>query len=68
MDIVGVILLWRFGLPPDVNRHGARFVFPASASNSAEAVKAKIYDFFAKVALLLIVLGFVFQFIGSLNA
>jgi hypothetical protein len=61
LDIVGVILLWRFGLPPDVNRHGASFVFPASAANSAEAIKAKIYDLYGKNSIVAYCSGLYFS-------
>lgn len=64
LDIIGVLMLFKFGLPEDVRRDGAYFL--AIGKQNKEAEKAKRYDCFAKVALMLIVVGFILQFIHSL--
>ena len=65
MDIVGVLLLWRFGLPPNVSRGGTSYLI-LEQSDEAEARKAKVYDHVAHVAITLIVLGFILQLIATL--
>ena len=63
LDIAGVILLFRFGLPPDVRRNGANY-FTWGADES-EARKAKQYDKISWSALGLILLGFLLQFVST---
>lgn len=66
LDIIGVILLWKFGLPEDVSRTGqSRLV--TIQSKQEEVNKAKLYDFLSKLALFLLILGFGFQIAGSLK-
>lgn len=64
LDIIGVGLLWRFGLPPEVRRGGKIFM-EFEQEDEAEAKKARIYDFVSHTAIALIVLGFVLQAIGT---
>ena len=63
LDIVGVVLLFRFGLPPDVSRTGA--VGWTLGTDEAEALKARRYDCWSWTALALIVTGFVLQIIAA---
>lgn len=65
MDIIGVLLLWRFGLPPDVRRHGHSFLLVEKA-DEAEKQKARNYDKISIIAVLLIVIGFAFQAVAVL--
>lgn len=63
LDIFGVVLLFRFGLPPDVSRDGAvRLVLGA---DEREAWKAKRYERLSWAALGLIVTGFALQIVGT---
>ena len=64
LDIIGVILLFKFGLPENLSREGydvMRFV----GINEDEKRKAKLYDRWAKVALMLLVFGFALQLISK---
>jgi len=55
-DIIGAILLWRFGLPEQINRAGtSRLLLPGV--DKAEIQKAKWYDHMAKWGLSLLILG-----------
>jgi hypothetical protein len=67
LDIVGVILIWFFGLPPELNRSG-RDTFVSLKINESEKRKAKIYDFISATALLLLILGFALQIVYSLQS
>ena len=64
LDIVGVVLLWRFGLPPDVRRGGVGFLM-LQKTDEREAKRAAMYDRLSHVALALIVIGFVAQAVGT---
>lgn len=65
MDIIGVILLWRFGLPLEVRRDG-HGTYLRPKADPAEIAKGKRYDLIAKVAIALIVIGFGLQLWGTL--
>ena len=63
LDIVGVILLFRFGLPPNVRRSGAIHV--TFDVDEDEVRKAKHYDRISWSALIFIVLGFLLQIVST---
>ena len=63
LDIFGVVLLFRFGLPPDVSRDGT--VRLALGTDEREARKGKLYERLSWTALGLIVTGFVLQIVGT---
>lgn len=69
LDIVGVSLLFKFGLPAEVKRDGSSGIhFWAIVDENAkesEQAKAKRYDQISYVALSLIVFGFVLQIISN---
>ena len=63
LDIVGVILLFLFGLPPKVSRGGG---VPMEWSGTPEdSRKAKRYEMISWGALAVIVLGFVLQIVST---
>lgn len=64
LDIVGVVLLFRFGLPPDVRRSGASFLV-LEDTDGDEARKAHRYDKISWSALGIIVLGFILQIVST---
>ena len=64
LDIIGVILLWKFGLPESINRQGHSYIC-WDGVDTEEINKAAKYDKLAKLALTLIILGFVLQFISD---
>ncbi len=59
LDIVGVVLLFRFGLPPGVTRTGAGYL--TWGVDEGEVRKSKLYDRMSWVALALLILGFGLQ-------
>lgn len=65
LDIIGVLLLWRFGLPPDVRRSGHSYLV-LEGEDENEKKKAKLYDKISHAAILLIVIGFALQAVGAL--
>ena len=64
LDIIGVILLFRFGLPQDVRRGGESFLL-IEGVDQREAAKAKWYDRISYVALALIISGFGLQIFSN---
>lgn len=63
-DIIGVLLLWKFGLPESINRSGEITMCFGGTDENAIAKAAK-YDKYAKVALVFIIGGFTLQFISN---
>ena len=63
IDIIGVAILWRYGLPEPLSREGAVYII-AEQSDKTEKLKAARYDFLSKIGLTLILCGFLFQ-LGS---
>ena len=64
LDIAGVILLFRFGLPPAVDRSGAVHLI-AEEADEAEVAKGRRYDFWGRVGLVLILVGFLLQLVSN---
>jgi hypothetical protein len=64
MDVVGVLLLFKFGLPEDVRRKGQSYLL-LEETDQNEIAKAECYDFWARIALGLVVLGFVAQLVSN---
>lgn len=60
-DIIGVLILAKFGLPPKVNREGT-FAILTEKTDNVEIKKGKKYEKLSLLALGLIILGFVLQF------
>ncbi len=59
-DIVGTVLVWRFGLPQPLDRSGAIHLILEQA-DEAERAKAARYDRFAGVGIGLLLIGFSLQ-------
>ncbi len=58
-DIIGVIILFFFGLPPDISKTGS--IGLCVGTDEKEKGKAKKYNQVSGFALILIVVGFVLQ-------
>lgn len=63
-DILGAVLIWRFGLPEQVSRHGGVLLLTEQA-DPVEIRKADRYDLLSRTGLGLLVAGFALQFIGN---
>jgi hypothetical protein len=64
-DLIGGLLLWRYGLPESLHRDGvvAAVIYEI---NQDEKDKIKRYDFWAKIGILFLILGFLLQLAGSI--
>lgn len=66
-DIVGAVLIWRFGLPPEVSRSGASYlvVNPDDSVMAATKKMAARYDFLGRLGLALLIFGFFIQIVSN---
>ena len=64
LDIVGVIILFKFGLPADIRRGGITQVITEQIDQE-EADKAARYDRWSSVGLITLIVGFLVQGAGS---
>ena len=63
-DIIGVLMLFKYGLPSELSKEGT--VFMAFQKNDeGEKRKWKKYHFWSKVGLLSILIGFLFQIVSN---
>ncbi len=63
-DITGAILLFKFGLPENISKKGHINLILEQIDEN-EKRKAKKYDLWGKIGLILIIIGFVFQLLSS---
>ncbi|MDO9069073.1 MAG: hypothetical protein Q7W05_11530 [Deltaproteobacteria bacterium] len=63
-DAVGVLLIWKYGLPEAISRTGAVHLI-LEQTDDAEIVKAKKFDRWARVGIALLVLGFILQLVSN---
>jgi hypothetical protein len=64
IDILGAILIFKFGLPEHVDRDGHNYLI-LEQCDEEEKQKAKKYDFWGNKGLVLLIIGFVFQVISN---
>jgi len=64
LDIIGVVLLFKYGLPEEVSRKGTGALL-LEGNDPSEIAKAKSYDRTAQTALALLVTGFALQIISN---
>ncbi len=60
LDICGVVLLFKYGLPADISRTGATYII-TEQRDEAEVERARKYDRLGHLGLALLIGGFVFQ-------
>ena len=65
LDIVGALLIWKYGLPESINRKGMGFLVLESVDDE-QILKAKRYDRLSKIGLSLLILGFSLQLLSNL--
>ena len=63
-DIIGVVMLFKYGLPEEVSRSGAGFL-QLEEDDKDEVAKAARYDTLSRVALGLLVAGFLLQIVSN---
>lgn len=64
LDIVGVMLIWRFGLPEPILRSGAKYLITGMIDEK-EKEKAEHFHTLSKVGLGLVIIGFVLQLVSN---
>lgn len=64
LDIVGVVMLFKYGLPADVSKDGT-VGLALQGTNHDEIKKWKKYNFWSRVALALLIIGFLLQIISN---
>ncbi|MEZ4968762.1 MAG: hypothetical protein R2814_03695 [Flavobacteriaceae bacterium] len=63
-DIIGVVLLFKYGLPADISKDGSiRMIF--QGTDHDEVNKWKKYNFWSRFALILIIIGFALQILSN---
>lgn len=65
LDLSGALLLWKYGLPESVSRDGSQALILESRDES-QVNKARQYDRWATVGLLMLCSGFGLQLIATL--
>lgn len=63
LDAIGVIILFKYGLPPQVDKNGYNYMI-MEKENDDEKAKYRRYSFRSKIGLNLLLLGFVLQGVG----
>ena len=63
LDVMGAVLIFKFGLPTEVRRGGHSFL-RLEGDDPDEANKARRYDRYGRTGALLLILGFIFQIGG----
>ena len=64
LDIIGVSLIFRFGLPADIKRGGITHII-TEQTDQEESDKAERYDRWALAGLITLIVGFLVQGAGS---
>lgn len=63
-DIIGAMLMWKYGLPEQISRDGAVNIVVENVDNT-EKEKAHRYDCNAGYGIFLLVIGFVLQLVSN---
>jgi hypothetical protein len=64
LDILGVLLLFKFGLPSEVRKDGGN-VMLFQDTDKGQVCKWHKYNFWSRVGLSAILLGFIFQIVSN---
>ena len=67
LDVVGVVFIWRYGLPEPLSRKGAIFII-TEQTDETEKSKAAKYDLLSKIGLCLVISGFLLQIASNFIA
>jgi hypothetical protein len=65
-DVVGVILIWRFGLPAHISRTGVYVLGSPEDMDPGHLKREAIYLRLTRIGLGLVLIGFILQLIGIL--
>ena len=61
-DIIGAVLIWRYGLPEWIDREGATFII-CEQTDETEKAKAHHYDIISKFGVGALIFGFALQLV-----
>lgn len=64
LDILGGLILLKFGIPPKIDRQGHIHLI-LSQKDENEKKLAKRYDFLSNIGLVLLIIGFLFQLVSN---
>jgi hypothetical protein len=64
-DIVGALMIWRYGLPESMDRRGLIYIVD-EGYDEKERAKGRKFDFYAKIGVILLIMGFVGQLAGNI--
>jgi hypothetical protein len=64
LDLVGVLLLFKYGLPSDISKDGVT-TLSIGTTNNKEIKKWKKYNLWSKIGLGFIFIGFILQIISN---
>jgi hypothetical protein len=64
LDIIGAVLLWKFGLPESIDREGRDYL-ELNQPDEKMIAKARIYDRWGRIGLGALVLGFALQWVSN---
>lgn len=64
LDIAGALLIFFYGIPEPISRHGATYLV-TGMTDEAEKRKARRYDLLSRIGLALIVGGFAAQLLSN---
>jgi hypothetical protein len=65
LDIIGILMLFKYGLPSDLNKKGSIFMVLEQVDNN-EIKKYKKYERLSYLALSLIIIGFILQALSTM--
>lgn len=65
LDIIGAILIYKYGLPEEVSRSGTTVII-MEQEDEDEKLKALKYDKCSRIGFWLLIIGFMFQLISSI--
>lgn len=64
LDIIGAILIFKYGIPEKISRKGEIF-FTGNEEDEDEKLVAKKYDYYSRIGLILIIIGFSLQLLSN---
>jgi hypothetical protein len=65
LDIIGAILIYKYGLPEEVSRSGTTVII-MEQEDEDEKLKALKYDKYSRKGFWSLIMGFIFQLISSI--
>lgn len=64
-DIIGIIVLFKYGLPQEINKHGHGYLI-VEQEDEEEKIKWEKYYFRSKLGLTSLIIGFILQIISTM--